>query len=127
MAFAFSLTLGPTLALADGGSSGTNADCPRGEVWDSRSQKCVKQQGSVLPDKVLTDYAYALAKAERYDEALATLDLLRNPDTAEALKYQNRFATVLGTLAQNFEPDDPLHHSLSDAVTTRTARLGLPI
>ena len=88
MAFALSLTLGPTLALADGGSSGTNADCPRGEVWDSRAQKCVKQQGSVLPDKVLTDYAYALAKAERYDEALATLDLLRNPNTAEALNYR---------------------------------------
>src|SRR6266550_3319280 len=96
MAFALSLTLGPTLALADGGSSGTNADCPRGEVWDSRTQKCVKQQGSVMPDKVLTDYAYALAKAERYDEALATLDLLRNPNTAEALNYRGYATRKLG-------------------------------
>jgi len=103
MALAFSLTLGPTLALADGGSSGTNADCPRGEVWDSRSQKCVKQQGSVLPDKVLTDYAYALAKAERYDEALATLDLLRNPDTAEALNYRGYATRKLGRVDEGIK------------------------
>ena len=103
MAFALSLTLGPTLALADGGSSGTNADCPRGEVWDSRTQKCVKQQGSVLPDKVLTDYAYALAKAERYDEALATLDLLRNPDTAEALNYRGYATRKLGRVDEGIK------------------------
>src|SRR5712672_396855 len=103
MAVALSLTLGPTLALADGGSSGTNADCPRGEVWDSRTQKCVKQQGSVLPDKVLTDYAYALAKAERYDEALATLDLLRNPNTAEALNYRGYATRKLGRLDEGID------------------------
>jgi tetratricopeptide (TPR) repeat protein len=95
-ASALFLTLGPALALADGGSSGTNADCPRGQVWDSRTQKCVKQQGSVLPDKVLTDYAYALAKAQRYDEALTTLDLLRNPNTAEALNYRGYATRKLG-------------------------------
>jgi tetratricopeptide (TPR) repeat protein len=101
-AFALSLGLGPTLALADGGGGGggggTNADCPRGEVYDSRSHKCVRQQGSVLPDKVLSDYAYALAKAERYDEALTTLDLLRNPNTAEALNYRGYATRKLGRL-----------------------------
>ena len=45
---------------------------------------------------MLTDYAYALAKAERYDEALATLDLLRNPDTAEALNYRGYATRKLG-------------------------------
>ena len=48
-------------------------------------------------------------------------------ETAEALKYQNRFARILRTLARNFEPGDRLHHSLLNAVTARTARLGLAI
>jgi predicted Zn-dependent protease len=98
-AFGLALALGPVVARADGGggggSGGANADCPRGEVWDQRSGRCVKQ-GSALPDKVLRDYAYALAKAERYDEALATLDLLRDPNNAEALNYRGYATRKLG-------------------------------
>jgi predicted Zn-dependent protease len=94
-AFSLAMTIGPMLALADGGggggSGGANAGCQRGEVWDQRSGRCVKQ-GSALPDKVLRDYAYALAKADRYDEALDTLNLLRDPNNAEALNYRG-FAT----------------------------------
>jgi tetratricopeptide (TPR) repeat protein len=105
-AFALSLALGPALALADGGggggSGGVNAACQRGEVWDQRSGRCVKQ-GSALPDKVLTDYAYALAKAERYDEALATLDLLRDPNTPEALNYRGYATRKLGRLDEGID------------------------
>jgi tetratricopeptide (TPR) repeat protein len=94
------LAFGPALTLADGsgggGSGGANANCPRGEIWDTRTQRCVKQQGSAVPDKVLTDYAYALAKAKRYDEALATLDSLRDPNTAEALNYRGYVTRKLG-------------------------------
>jgi DNA-binding winged helix-turn-helix (wHTH) protein/tetratricopeptide (TPR) repeat protein len=43
----------------------------------------------------------------------------------QAAKYRNRFATVLRTLAQNFEPDDPLHKSLLTALEARTARWGI--
>src|SRR5882757_3491092 len=94
-AFALSLTLGPALAVADSGGKDDTGTCPRGEVYDSRSGKCVKQ-GSALPDKVLNDYAAALSKAGRYDEALATLDLLRNPNTAEALNYRGYATRKLG-------------------------------
>ena len=94
-AFALSLTLGPALAVADSGGKDDTANCPRGQVWDSRSGRCVKQ-GSALPDKVLTDYAAALSKAGRYDEALTTLDLLRNPNTAEALNYRGYATRKLG-------------------------------
>jgi tetratricopeptide (TPR) repeat protein len=94
-AFALALTLGPSLAVADSGGKDDTGTCPRGEVWDSRSGRCVKQ-GSALPDKVLTDYAAALSKAGRYDEALATLDLLRNPNTAEALNYRGYATRKLG-------------------------------
>jgi tetratricopeptide (TPR) repeat protein len=94
-AFALALTVGPTLAVADSGGKDDTANCKRGEVWDSRSGRCVKQ-GSALPDKVLTDYAAALSKAGRYDEALTTLDLLRNPNTAEALNYRGYATRKLG-------------------------------
>jgi tetratricopeptide (TPR) repeat protein len=101
-AFALSLTLGPALVVADSGGKDDTGTCPRGEVYDSRSGKCVKQ-GSALPDKVLNDYAAALSKAGRYDEALATLDLLRNPNTAEALNYRGYATRKLGRLDEGID------------------------
>ncbi len=86
-------------ARADGGGGNNNSDsttCGKGEVWDSRSQKCVKAENGVLPDKALTDYAFVLAKAGRFQEALAVLDLLRDPDTAVALNYRGYATRRLG-------------------------------
>src|ERR1051326_7824664 len=51
-------------------------------------------------DKALTDYAYALAKAWRFDEALQVLDLLQNPNTAEALNYRGYAARKMGRGAE---------------------------
>jgi tetratricopeptide (TPR) repeat protein len=82
-------------ALADGGG-GSNTTCPPGEVYDARSMKCVKQHAGVLPDGALTDYAYALAKAGRYGEALGVLDLLKDPNTAVALNYRGYATRKLG-------------------------------
>ena len=85
------LTLGMCLAAsglarADGGGGGGGeqdpARCPPGEVYDGRTMSCVKRQAGVLPDKELAEYAYALAKAERYEEAIDVLNLLKNPNTA---------------------------------------------
>jgi tetratricopeptide (TPR) repeat protein len=101
-AFALCLTAAPTLGLADSGGKDNMANCPRGEVWDSRTQRCVKQ-GSSLPDKALTDYAAALSKAGRYDEALTILDLLKNPNTAEALNYRGYATRKLGRVDQGIE------------------------
>jgi hypothetical protein len=47
--------------------------CKKGKVWDATHQKCVAKHSGVLPDPALTEYAFALAKAERYDEALEVL------------------------------------------------------
>jgi len=102
-AFALCLTAGQTLAIADSGGKDDTASCPRGEVWDSRQRKCVKVQGSVLPDKTLTDYAAALSKAGRYDEALAILDLLKKPNTAEALNYRGYATRKLGQLDEGIK------------------------
>jgi Flp pilus assembly protein TadD len=50
----------------------------------------------VLPDPDLTEYAYALAKADRYQEAIDVLDLLDNPSTARALNYRGYAIRKLG-------------------------------
>ena len=101
VAAAFGLCLAAAMpAFADGGNNSGGAPstqtCPRGQVWDSRSQQCVQAQAGTLPDKQLAEYAYALAKAERYQEALAVLNLMKNPNTAEALNYRGYATRKLG-------------------------------
>ena len=87
---------GPVLADGGGSDRGGSTTCPRGEVYDARTMGCVKQGSGVLPDKALADYAYALAKAERYDEALDVLNLLKNRNTPEALNYRGYATRKLG-------------------------------
>src|SRR6266700_6492931 len=48
------------------------------------------------PGKALTEYAYTLAKEERYDEALDVLNLLQNRNTPEALNYRGYATRKLG-------------------------------
>ena len=102
---AFGLVLavaGAAPARADGGGgndSGSNRQtCPGGYVYDNRSQQCVQAHAGVLPDKALADYAYTLAKAERYAEALQVLDLMQQPNTAEGLNYRGYATRKLGKL-----------------------------
>jgi tetratricopeptide (TPR) repeat protein len=87
--------------LADGGGSDRSSNtptCGNGEVWDTRSQKCVKAENGVLPDQELTDYAFALVKTGRYSEALAVLDLLSDPNTPVALNYRGYATRKLGRI-----------------------------
>jgi tetratricopeptide (TPR) repeat protein len=90
------MMIGP--AFADGGGSTDKTTCPSGEVYDARTMQCVKQGSQVLPDQVLTDYAYALAKAWRYDEALDVLNQLKNPNTPEALNYRGYVTRKMGRI-----------------------------
>jgi tetratricopeptide (TPR) repeat protein len=91
-------------ALADGGGGGGGGGssapptCGNGEVWDSRSQKCVKAENGVLPDQELTNYAFALVKSGRYTEALSVLDLLESPNTPVALNYRGYATRKLGRI-----------------------------
>jgi tetratricopeptide (TPR) repeat protein len=88
-------------ARADGGGGGGGGDranqtCPPGEAYDPTTSRCVKMQAGVLPDKALTDYAYALVKAGRHREAIGVLDLLRDPNTPVALNYRGYATRKLG-------------------------------
>ena len=96
-------TAGPVLADGGGGGGGSDRSsntptCGRGEVWDSRNQRCVKAENGVLPDKALTDYAYALVRAGRYREAIDVLNLLKDPNTAVALNYRGYATRKMGKI-----------------------------
>jgi tetratricopeptide (TPR) repeat protein len=93
-------------ATGTGAGTGTGAStkakktdlttCEAGQVWDAKQHKCLTKRSGVLPDPELTEYAYALAKAERYQEALDVLDMLDNPNTPRALNYRGYATRKLG-------------------------------
>src|SRR5580658_4950700 len=79
-----------------GGGGGSTPTCAKGQVFDAKKKGCVKAERGVLPDQQMTEYAYALAKEGRFTEALDTLDLLDNPNTARALNYRGYATRKLG-------------------------------
>ncbi len=82
---------------ASGGGGGQDlTTCPKGEIWDVKAKRCLTLKGDVLPDAQMVEYAYALAKAQRFDEALQTLDLLKDPNTPRALNYRGYATRKLG-------------------------------
>lgn len=74
--------------------------CKKGEVYDKKAKKCVKQASENLTDQDRTEYAYALAEAGRYEEALEIIGTLRKPDTAEALNYKGFATRKLGRVEE---------------------------
>jgi tetratricopeptide (TPR) repeat protein len=70
--------------------------CQPGQVWDRKRHVCLQRRSGVLPDSELTEYACALAKADRFQEALDVLDTLDNPNTPRALNYRGYATRKLG-------------------------------
>ena len=101
LAAAFGLCLiaaGPAIADGGGRDRSDSTTCGKGEVWDSSNKRCVKAENGVLPDKALTDYAYALVRAGRYREAIDVLNLLKDPNTAVALNYRGYATRKMGKI-----------------------------
>ncbi|MDR6161885.1 hypothetical protein [Pseudomonas fluorescens] len=48
-------------------------ECPKGQVWDSKTQKCVLQTSSLLPGADRTIYAYRLADGNAVEIAVHRL------------------------------------------------------
>lgn len=48
-------------------------ECPKGQVWDSKTQKCVLQTSSLLPDADRNIYAYRLADGTAVEIAVHRL------------------------------------------------------
>ena len=85
-------------AQAMGGSSDQPLPptCAKGQIYDSKTKTCMVDKGAMIGDQDRTDYAYALAKAGRYQEALDMLNTLKDPNTAEALNYRGYATRKLG-------------------------------
>lgn len=99
--------LGSPLVLAHGEEDAPPApNCPKGQVWDSKTKRCQSQQSRLVPDADRTTYAYRLAKSGRYEEALALLDTLEQPNTAIALNYRGYATRKLG------HTDEGIHYYL---------------
>ena len=120
-AAAFALTLAFTPAFAAGGGGGGDVGgpppksgnggaphgaqskddmttCPPGNVWDRKKHTCLRRRSGVLPDSELTEYAFSLASADRFQEALDVLDMLDNPNTPRALNYRGYATRKLGRI-----------------------------
>jgi tetratricopeptide (TPR) repeat protein len=121
-AFVLSLALAAPAALAAGGGGGGGGGdtqtqekkpagaqtgtrknnphdvttCEPGQVWDAKQHKCLQRRSGFLPDSELTEYAYALARADRFQEAIDVLDSLDNPNTPRALNYRGYATRKLG-------------------------------
>jgi tetratricopeptide (TPR) repeat protein len=100
-ALALGLALGtaaivPAYAAGDGGNAPPPPTCAKGQVYDSKKKSCVRAERRAIPDEQLTEYAYALTQEGRFDEALAMLDMLDNPNTARALNYRGYATRKLG-------------------------------
>ncbi len=114
---AFMLTAGAVLAAGGGGGGGDSGGgnsggngagmekgkpitdmttCPKGEVWSVKKKACLKMKSDAMPDDDMANYAWVLAKADRYDEALEVLDLLHDANTAKALNYRGYATRKLG-------------------------------
>ncbi|WP_223259122.1 hypothetical protein [Pseudomonas moraviensis] len=63
------------LVVASGGEKDPvqKPECPKGQVWDSKTQKCVLQTSSLLPDADRTIYAYRLADGTAVEIAVHRL------------------------------------------------------
>ena len=74
--------------------------CRPGEIWDKKKHSCLRRHSGILPDAEMTEYAFALASAARYQEALDVLDLLDNSNTPRALNYRGYATRRLGRIEE---------------------------
>jgi tetratricopeptide (TPR) repeat protein len=89
----------PATVYAAGGDSGTPVTtCPSGQVYSEQKKMCVPQQSGIVDDQTLVDTAWALSREGRFEDALAALDLLQDPNTPVALNYRGYATRKLGRI-----------------------------
>ncbi len=74
-------------SFAAGDSGGPVKTCPRGEVYDGKAGRCVKQSSGSLDDESRYAYGSWLARSGRYGEAIEVLSLVENKDDPRVLNY----------------------------------------
>lgn len=81
------MAIAPIHAAGGGGSDDTVTKCRKGLVWDKIKQKCVEPKQGELDDESIYEAGQALARAERYDEAIAVLSLATNKSDPRILNF----------------------------------------
>ncbi|MBL8577068.1 MAG: tetratricopeptide repeat protein [Mesorhizobium sp.] len=82
----------PALAAGDGGGGGgsdgaSNTSCPKGKVYDKKSNSCKDAQRGAVDDDSLYEYGRGLAEAGRYAEAITILSLAADKTDPRILNY----------------------------------------
>jgi tetratricopeptide (TPR) repeat protein len=92
---AAALALAPQLAFAAGSEDDeppkpteTTTECAEGEVWDEKTETCIKAEDSSLNDDQRFGAVRELAYAGRTDEAMAILATMTEGETPRVLTYQ---------------------------------------
>lgn len=49
-------------AMGDDSDAKKTPDCPKGQIYDSKTKSCMVDKGSMISDQDKTQYAYHLAK-----------------------------------------------------------------
>lgn len=84
---------GPALAISTEPAVKT---CAKGKILDKKSGKCVAKKAGVVDDAALAEYAYALAKEERFEESLEMLALATDQMRADVLNIRGYATRKLG-------------------------------
>ena len=90
--FATLASASPALAKGDDGEKGVEK-CKSGEVYDERKEACVPTSAAELTDGALLANAKGLAYSDRFDEAIAVLNLIgeqNDSDVQTMLGYSTR-------------------------------------
>lgn len=98
-AFASTLIVQPALTAGGGGGGGDTPTCSNGKVWDQKKGKCVNKSSQVDDDS-LFEAGRKLAKAEKFEEAIEVLKLVKDqnqPRVLNYLGYSNRKAGRIET------------------------------
>lgn len=72
---------GTALAVGDYDIYTAAPTCSAGEVYDQLLDFCTAAAPGAVNDRMFTDYAYVLARFERYEEAIALLDMVAEKNT----------------------------------------------
>jgi tetratricopeptide (TPR) repeat protein len=78
------------------GDDDAEPTCRKGLVWDKKKQMCIPVKAGVISDDALADYAHALSREERFQEALDVLALVKNQNNAKVLNYRGYATRNLG-------------------------------
>ena len=104
---------GTAPAFAAGTDTNTPVkSCPKGQVYDANTGKCVQQSSQSLDDQSRLAYGSWLARGGRYGEAIEVLSLVENKDDPRVLTYLgyahrqlSRFEVGLGYYRQALAAD----------------------